>query len=211
MYQCHRGKWTHHYCVTPLCHPQEATGRGEQRTGRTVLQSKYSCLTTPDHPLSCTTWCFPVLRIDRFDRGLRVTANHRHLHDLLTRLQGEELVITRFHTIPNQTSIISNGSFPWFCNNTNRRRNLTLHKQARAIRPNNLNILTRPSDFPHRPDGGITLNRKLVLTLDSGIRKKDREKRERIRALDFSAFTLHIKILNPHHSVSVHISTSEKP
>src|SRR5690625_3276127 len=211
MYQCHRGRWTHHCYGAPRSHLQGVTGHGEQRTGRTVLQSKYSCLTTPDHPLSCTTWCFPILRIDRFDRGLRVTANHRHLHDLLTRLKGEELVITGFHTLPNQPRRVTNTALPRFSHNRNRRRNLTLNKESRPVRPNNLNILTRPSDFPHRPDGGITLNRKLMFTLDSGIRKKDREKRERIRALDFSAFTLHVKILNPHHSVSVHISTSEKP
>src|SRR5699024_3473307 len=179
--------------------------------GRTVLQSKYSCLTTPDHPLSCTTWCFPILRIDRFDRGLRVTANHRHLHDLLSRLKGEELVITGFHTLPNQPRRVTNTALPRFGHNRNRRRNHTLDKESRPVRPDDLHIPARPLYFPHRPHRGITLHMQFMLTLNRAISQEDREKRERIRALDFSAFTLHIKILNPHHSVSVHISTSEKP
>src|SRR5699024_180909 len=109
---------------------------------------------------------------------------------------------------PNQTSIISNGSFPWFCNNTNRASHFTLNKNTVTTRPNNLHILTRPSDFPHRPDGGITLHDQLMITLHCRISQEDRETRERIRPLDFSAFTLHIKILNPHHSVSVDIAGS---
>src|SRR5690625_410171 len=211
MYQCHRGRWTHHYYVTPLCHPQEATAHGEQRTGRTVLQSKYSCLTTPDHPLCCTTWCFPVLRIDRFDRGLRVTANHRHLHDLLTRLKGEELVITGFHTLPNQPRRVTNTALPRFSHNRNRRRDLTLDKESRPVLPADLHIPPRRSYFPPRPHRRVTLNRQLMLTQHRRISKKNGEKRERVRALDFPAFTLHITILKPHHSVSVHIRTSEKP
>src|SRR5690625_7167302 len=141
MYQCHRGRWTHHYYVTPLCHPQEATAHGEQRTGRTVLQSKYSRRTTPDHPLSCTTWCFPILRIDRFDRGLRVTANHRHLHDLLTRFKGEELVVTRFHTIPNQAAIVPDRPFPWLCHYSDMCCDLTIHNESRLVRPVSLHIM----------------------------------------------------------------------
>src|SRR5699024_11496378 len=105
------------------------------------------------------------------------------------------LVITGFHTLPNQPRRVTNAAFPRFSHNRNRRRNLTLNKESRPVRPNNLNILTRPSDFPHTPDGGISLNRTLMITLDSGIRKQHREKRERIRAHDFSAFTLQLKML----------------
>src|SRR5690625_2956244 len=210
MYQCHRGRWTHHYCVTPLCHPQEATAHGEQRTGRTVLQSKYSCLTTPDHPLCCTTWCFPVLRIDRFDRGLRVTANHRHLHDLLTRFKGEELVITGFHTLPNQPRRVTNAAFPRFSHNRNRRRNLTLNKESRPVRPNNLHIPARPRNFPHRPHRRVTLNRQLMLTLHRRISQEDREERERVRAHNLITSTPHRQILDPCLRVRVHIRLSKQ-
>src|SRR5699024_6630016 len=189
---------------------QEATGRGVRSPGHIVSRSKYSRRTTPYHALCCTTWCCPILRIDRFDRGLRVTANHRHLHDLLTRLQGEELVITRFHTIPNQAAIVPDRPFPWFSHNRNRRRNLTLHKQARAIRPNNLNILTRPLYLPHRPPRRVTLNRQLMLTLHRRSSQKDRVQRERVRADMLITSTPHRPTLDPRLRVRVHISLSKK-
>src|SRR5699024_977756 len=197
-------------CGLQHSHPQEATGRGVRSPGHIVSRSKYSRRTTPYHALCCTTWCFPILRIDRFDRGLRVTANHRHLYDLLTRLQGEELVITRFHTIPNQPRRVTNAAFPRLSHNRNRRRNLTLHKQARAVRPNNLNILNKPLYLPHRPHRRVTPNRQLMLTLHRRISQKDREKRERVRAHNLITSTPNRQILDPCLRVRVHISLSKK-
>src|SRR5699024_8679252 len=141
------------------------------------------------HALCCAPWCFPILRIDRFDRGFRVAANHRHFHSLLTRFKGEELVVTWFHTLPNQARRVTNAAFPRFSHNRNRRRNLTLHKQARAVRPNNLHITTRPLYFPHRPHRGITLHDQFMLTLHRRISQKDREKREAVCANDLITST----------------------
>src|SRR5699024_5560044 len=112
-------------CGLQHSHPQEATGRGVRSPGHIVSRSKYSRRTTPYHALCCAPWCFPILRIDRFDRGFRVAANHRHFHSLLTRFKGEELVVTWFHTLPNQARRVRNRALAWFSHNRNRRRNLT--------------------------------------------------------------------------------------
>src|SRR5699024_9179072 len=178
--------------------------------GRTVLQSKYSCLTTPDHPLSCTTWCFPILRIDRFDRGLRVTANHRHLHDLLSRLKGEELVITGFHTLPNQPRRVTNTALPRFGHNRNRRRNHTLDKEHRPVRPDDLHIPARPVYFPHRPHRRVTLHMQFMLTLHRRISKKNGEKRETVRANDLITSTPNRQPLNTGLRIRMHISLSKQ-
>src|SRR5699024_3764679 len=136
----------------------EATGRGVRSPGHIVSRSKYSRRTTPYHALGCAAWCFPILRIDRFDRGFRVTPNHRHFDSLLTRFKGEELVVTGFHTLPNQASIIADGSFTRFSDNPDRASNLTLDKESRPARPDDLHIPARPRNFPHRPHRRITLN-----------------------------------------------------
>src|SRR5699024_9845222 len=197
-------------CGLQHSHPQEATGRGVRSPGHIVSRSKYSRRTTPYHALCCAPWCFPILRIDRFDRGFRVAANHRHFHSLLTRFKGEELVVTWFHTLPNQARRVRNRALAWFSHNRNRRRNLTLHKQARAVRPNNLNILTRTLYLPHRPHRRVTLNRQLMLTLHRRISQKDREKRERVRAHNLITSTQNRQILDPCLRVRVHISLSKQ-
>src|SRR5699024_3589285 len=112
----------------------------------------------PYHALGCAAWCFPILRVDGFDCGFGVTAHHCHLDNLLTRLQGEELVVTGFHTLPNQASIITDGSFTRFSDNPDRRCHFTLDKESRPVRPDDLHIPARPLYFPHRPHRSITLN-----------------------------------------------------
>src|SRR5699024_7518816 len=79
---------------------------------------------TPPPISCCAPWCFPILRVHGPNSGLRVTANHRHLHDLLTRLKSEELVITGFHTLPNQTRSIPDTALPRFSHNSNRTSDL---------------------------------------------------------------------------------------
>src|SRR5699024_4354860 len=151
-------KWTHHCYGAPRSHLQGVTGRGVRSPGHIVSRSKYSRRTTPYHALCCAPWCFPVLRIDRFDRGFRVAANHRHFHSLLTRFKGEELYVTWFHKLPNQARRVRNRALAGFSHHPDRRRHLTLDEHALTIRPNNLNVLTRPSNLPHRPRRGVTLN-----------------------------------------------------
>src|SRR5699024_5531576 len=151
-------KWTHHCYGAPRSHLQGVTGRGVRSPGHIVSRSKYSRRITPYHALCCAPWCFPILRIDRFDRGFRVAANHRHFHSLLTRFKGEELVVTWFHTLPNQARRVRNRALAWFSHNRNRTSDLTLHKEPRPVRPDNLHIFTRPLYLPHRPHRGVTLN-----------------------------------------------------
>src|SRR5699024_9965317 len=81
----------------------------------------------------------------------------------------------------NQTRIIANGPFARFSHNTNRTANLTLDKESRPVRPNNLHIPARPLYFPHWPHRRVTLHRHIMLTLHRRISKKNGEKRERIR------------------------------
>src|SRR5699024_9742313 len=128
----------------------------------------------------------------------------------LTRFKGEELVVTWFHTLPNQARRVTNAAFPRFSHNRNRRRNLTLHKQARAVRPNNLHITTRPLYFPHRPHRGITLHDQFMITLHRRISQKDREKREAVCAHNLITSTPNRQILDPCLRVRVHISLSKK-
>src|SRR5690625_1394507 len=132
--------WRHHYSVTQPCHLPAGTGHGAQSRGRRVSRLTYSSITPPYHALGCSCWSLPVLRVDGFDCGFGVAANHCHLDNLLTRLQGEELVITGFHTLPNQASIITDGSFTRFSDNPYRASNLTLNKQPRPVRPDDLHI-----------------------------------------------------------------------
>src|SRR5699024_6251397 len=114
--------------------------------------------TPPYHALGCAAWCFPVLRVDGFDCGFGVTAHPCHLDNLLTRLQGEELVITGLHTLPTQARRVTNTALPRFSHNRNRASDLTLDKESRPVRPDDLHIPARPRNLPHRPRRGVTLN-----------------------------------------------------
>src|SRR5699024_9781106 len=116
--------------------PSRGSGPRCTKPGSKSFAVSLLIYTPPYHALGCAAWCFPILRVDGFDCGFGVTAHHCHLDNLLTRLQGEELVVTGFHTLPNQPRRVTNAAFPRFSHNRNRRRNLTLHKQARAVRPN---------------------------------------------------------------------------
>src|SRR5699024_10098726 len=98
------------------------------------------------------------LPIHGTNHRLRSTTNHRHPHMIHTRTQRKHLIITGLHTLPNQPRIIRDRLFAGFSHHPDRRRHLTLDEHALTIRPNNLNILTRPSNLPHRPRRGVTLN-----------------------------------------------------
>src|SRR5699024_3142606 len=113
---------------------------------------------TPPPISCCAPRGLPILRIHGTNHRLRSTTNHRHPHMIHTRTQRKHLIIAGLHALPNQTRLITNASFTWFSHNPDRRRNLTLDEHALTIRPNNLNILTRPSNLPHRPRRGVTLN-----------------------------------------------------
>src|SRR5699024_7716563 len=108
--------------------PSSGNGPRCTKSGSKSFAVNLLIYTPPYHALGCAAWCFPILRVDGFDCGFGVTAHHCHLDNLLTRLQGEELVVTGFHTLPNQASIITDGSFTRFSDNHDRASNLKLHK-----------------------------------------------------------------------------------
>src|SRR5699024_3738649 len=120
--------------------PSSGNGPRCTKSGSKSFAVSLLIYTPPYHALGCAARCFPILRIDRFDRGFRVTTNHRYFTSLRTRVKREELDFTKFHTVLNQASIIADGSFTWFSDKHDRASNNSFHKETHSISPDKLLI-----------------------------------------------------------------------